>query len=158
MDFVVSLFQFICFRIYGKPELNRADYIVMDRQKLEYLNGVEKLNCAYYGYFNGLVAWFQEIAARTKKYWCPIKHAQRVYAIHSRCQKFLDYVECEDYRKKDAAIRKRLQGLGYGFGTSIEGRHQGASIVWSVILGMIKLQDQHRLNIWEAQWGEYEKF
>ena len=111
MDLIVSIFQFVCFRIYGIPKVNRADYIVMDRHKLGYLNGVEKLNCAYCGYFNGLIAYVQEIAARTEQYWCPIKHAQRVYTIHSRYQKFLDYGECEDYQSKITAIRKDFRDL-----------------------------------------------
>lgn len=68
MDVIVSIFQFICLRIYGIPKVNRADYDVMDRQKLEYPNGLEKLNCAYCGYFKGLIAYVQEIAARTEQY------------------------------------------------------------------------------------------
>ncbi len=111
MDIVVSVFQFICFRIYGIPRVIRSDYVVVDRHKLGYLNGVEKLNCVYCGYFNGLISYVQEIAARTEQYWCPIKHAQRVYTIHSRYYKFLEYGECEDYRTKLAAIRKDFRDL-----------------------------------------------
>ena len=55
MDVIVSIFQFICLRIYGMPKV-----------KLEYPNGLEKLNCAYCGYFKGLIAYVQEIAARTE--------------------------------------------------------------------------------------------
>ena len=106
MDLVVSIFHFICFRVYGIPRVKRRDYIVVDRQRLNYLNGIEKVNCVYCGYFNGLIAYVQEIAARTEQYWCPIRHAKKLYTIHSRYHKFLDYGDCEDYHKKLLEIRK----------------------------------------------------
>ncbi|MDH3535263.1 MAG: hypothetical protein OER87_05930, partial [Gammaproteobacteria bacterium] len=83
MDAVVSVYQAICFRVYDIPRVNRGEYIVVDRHSLQYLNPVEKLNCVYCGYFNGLVAYTQEIASRTEQYWCPIKHARKLAAIHS---------------------------------------------------------------------------
>jgi len=85
---------------------------VIDRHRLDYLNGIEKLNCVYCGYFNGLIAYIQEIAARTEQYWCPIKHANRIYTIHSRYHKFLEYGEYEDYQKKLAALRKDFVDVG----------------------------------------------
>ena len=85
---------------------------MIDRHRLDYLNGIEKLNCVYCGYFNGLIAYIQEIAARTEQYWCPIKHANRIYTIHSRYHKFLEYGEYEDYQKKLAALRKDFVDVG----------------------------------------------
>ncbi len=111
MDLIVSIFHSICFRMYGIPRVARRDYIVIDRHKLGYLNGIEKLNCVYCGYFNGLIAYIQEIAARLEQYWCPIKHANRLHTIHSRYQKFLEYGEYEDYQKKLAALRKDFGDL-----------------------------------------------
>lgn len=111
MDLIVSLYHSICFRIYGIPRVVRRNYIVIDRHRLDYLNGIEKLNCVYCGYFNGLIAYIQEIAARTEQYWCPIKHANRIYTLHSRYHKFLDYGEYEDYQKKLAALRKDFGDL-----------------------------------------------
>ena len=91
LDLVASVYQFICFPIYNIPKVKRTDYIIIDRHALGYLNAIEKLNCIYCGYFNGLIAYVQEIAARTKLYWCPIKHARKVKTLHSRYNKFLDY-------------------------------------------------------------------
>jgi len=112
MDLFVSIFHSICFRMYGIPRVKRRDYVVIDRHRLDYLNGIEKLNCVYCGYFNGLIAYIQEIAARTEQYWCPIKHANRIYTIHSRYHKFLEYGEYEDYQKKLAALRKDFVDVG----------------------------------------------
>lgn len=106
LDLTVSIFQCICFRIYGIPQVKRKAYIVIDRHNLSYLNPIEKLNCAYCGYFNGLVAYVQEIAGRTEQYWCPIKHARKLSAIHSRYHKFLEYGDCLDYQKRLDALRK----------------------------------------------------
>ena len=73
MDITVSVYQWVCFPIYGIPKVKRLDFIVFDRQFLNYLNIIEKINCAYCSYFNGLIAYAQEIAARTEQFWCPIK-------------------------------------------------------------------------------------
>ena len=84
LDFFVSLYQAICFPIYGIPKARRRDFIVFDRHHLAYLNLIEKINCAYCSYGNGLIAYVGEIAGRTEQYWCPIKHASRILGSHSR--------------------------------------------------------------------------
>ncbi|MDD1621877.1 MAG: hypothetical protein LUQ11_10395, partial [Methylococcaceae bacterium] len=100
LDAVISLYQRICFPIYGIPKVNRQDYIVFDRNYLNYLNLIEKINCAYCSYVNGLIAYVQEIAARTEQFWCPIKHARRIKTLHSRYQKFIAYGNAEKYRSE----------------------------------------------------------
>lgn len=111
LDLSVSLYQFICFRIYKIPNVKRRSYIIIDRSKLEYLNIIEKINCFYCEYFNGLIAYIQEIAARTEQYWCPIKHARMVTTMHSRYYKFLEYGDCQGYHKMLDAIRKDFHDL-----------------------------------------------
>jgi hypothetical protein len=111
LDLVVSIYHSLCFRIYGIPLVRRDDYIVIDRHSLQYLNLVEKLNCLYCGYFNGLIAYVQEIAARTEQYWCPIKHARRMSMIHSRYHKFIEYGDGEYYQKRLEQLRKNFDDL-----------------------------------------------
>jgi len=111
MDAVLSFYQFVCFKVYNIPKVKRSDYIVIDRQSLSYLNPIEKLNCCYCGYFNGLIAFVQEIAARTEQYWCPIKHARRKSALHSRYHKFLEYGDGRNYQEKLDEIRKDFEDL-----------------------------------------------
>ena len=105
MDATISLYQAVCFPIYGIPKVNRQDYIVFDRQYLHYLNLIEKINCAYCSYFNGLLAYLQEIAARTEQFWCPIKHAKRIKTLHSRYHKFISYGDAKNYRSRVDIIR-----------------------------------------------------
>ena len=111
MDVFVSTYQFICFPIYKIPKVKRSQYIIIDRHALSYLNIIEKINCVYCGYFNGLMAYIQEIAARTEQYWCPIKHARRVGYTHSRYNYFFDYGDGEDYRKKIEEVRRAFADL-----------------------------------------------
>lgn len=111
MDLVVTVYQAVCFRVYGIPRVRRDDYIVIDRNQLQYLNAIEKLNCVYCGYFNGLITYVQEIAARTEQYWCPIKHARKVAAIHSRYHKFIEYGDSKDYPGRLAALRRDFDDL-----------------------------------------------
>ena len=113
LDFFVSVFQAVCFPIYGIAKIRRADYFVFDRHHLAYLNALEKLNCAYCSYANGLIAYTREIAARTEQYWCPIKHARRVIGTHARYALFDDYGDAEGYQ--DAA-GQAAQDAGQGRG------------------------------------------
>jgi hypothetical protein len=108
LDFFISIFQAICFPIYGIAKVRRADYFVFDRHHLAYLNALEKLNCAYCTYANGLIAYAREIAARTEQYWCPIKHARRVIGSHARYALFDDYGDGENYQARLAELRAAL--------------------------------------------------
>jgi len=111
LDLSVTVFQAVCFRAYGIPRVKRHRYIVVDRQSLAYLNPIEKLNCMYCGYVNGLIAYIREIAGRTEQYWCPIKHARRIASMHSRYGKFLEYGDAEGYRKRLEKIRRDFRDL-----------------------------------------------
>jgi hypothetical protein len=111
LDLVITLYQFICFPVYAIPKVRRADYIVVDRHKLGYLNFFEKLNCAYCGYVNGLLAYATEVAGRTEQYWCPIKHALRLKAVHSRYQKFFEYGDAESYRQRLKQVSEDFEDL-----------------------------------------------
>ncbi len=71
---------------------------MFDRQKLGYLNLVEKLNCAYCSYGNGVLAYVSEIAAKTESYWCPIKHAQKMRSYHRWYGDFAAYGDAENYQ------------------------------------------------------------
>lgn len=111
LDATVSLYQWLCFPIYGIPKVNRRDYMVFDTQYLNYLNIVEKINCAYCSYANGTIAYAQEIAARTEQFWCPIKHARRIKNLHSRYQKFFSYGDAESYRERIEVTRRDFKDL-----------------------------------------------
>ena len=108
LDLFVSFYQATCFPIYGVPKARRGDYIVFDRQKLEYLNFIEKFHCTYCAYGAGLIAYVGEIVSRTEQYFCPIKHAHKILGTHSRYARFLDYGEAADYEARLEAFRVAL--------------------------------------------------
>ena len=114
LDLSVSVFQAICFRAYGIARVRRSQYIVIDRQHLAYLNGIEKLNCVYCGYANGVFAFVREVAGRTEQYWCPIRHAKRVRAPHPHYRAFVDYGDAEGYRRRSIPLRQELRDDGDG--------------------------------------------
>jgi hypothetical protein len=111
MDMSISLYQYTCFPLYNIPKVNRQDYIIFDHQYLNYLNFIEKINCAYCSYANGLIAYVGEIAARTEQFWCPIKHAGRIKNLHSRYQKFIDYGDAKTYQAELSNIRHNFKDL-----------------------------------------------
>jgi len=68
MDGCMTLYQFLCFPLYGIPRVKRREHIVLDRHYLKYLNVIERFNCDYCSYFNGLASYISEIGARTEQY------------------------------------------------------------------------------------------
>ncbi len=109
LDVFVSTYQAICFPLFRIRMVKRSRYIVLDRHHLRYLNSVQRFNCLYCGYANGLIAYVREVASRTEQYWCPIKHARRVTGSHSRYARFLDYGDGEDFDAKVEALREELR-------------------------------------------------
>ena len=105
LDLFVAVYQTVCFPVYGIPRVRRSDYVVFDRGLLAYLNAIEKLNCAYCSYANGVFAYVREVASRTEEYWCPIKHARRVLGVHTRYGRFLDYGDADGYRHELERLR-----------------------------------------------------
>src|SRR5580693_3726063 len=53
LDLTVTIYQAVCFPIYGVPKVPRRDYLIFDRGRLAYLNEVEKVGCVYCSYANG---------------------------------------------------------------------------------------------------------
>jgi hypothetical protein len=98
LDLFVTAYQRICFPVYGIEPVKRSDYLIFDRYHLAYLNIVEKINCAYCSYCNGLLAYVREIAGRTEQYWCPIKHARRVIDVHERYGQFAEFGDAEAFQ------------------------------------------------------------
>ena len=109
LDLWVSVYQAICFRAYGIARVRRSAYIVIDRQHLAYLNAIEKLNCVYCGYANGVFAYVREVAGRTEQYWCPIRHATRVRGPHTHYREFVEYGDAEGYRERLIPLRDELR-------------------------------------------------
>ena len=110
LDAWVSFYQACCFRAWGLSLVQRRAYFSIDRHRLAYLNGLEKLHCLYCSYANGVIAYVREIAARTEKYWCPIRHARRVRHPHERYESFAAYGDAAGFRRTlpshRAALRK----------------------------------------------------
>jgi hypothetical protein len=108
LDLTVTLYQWLCFPLYRIPRVRRRDYFVFDRSHLAYLNIIEKVNCGYCSYGNGLVAYVREVIARTEQFWCPIKHARRVLQAHPYYGNFADYGDGDAYRRDLVELRAAL--------------------------------------------------
>jgi hypothetical protein len=111
LDLMATVYQLVCFPVYGIPKIKRADYFAFDRGLLPYLNWIERLNCAYCTYANCLIAYAREIVARTEQFWCPIKHARRLAQPHARYHQFFDYGDGERYRAELERLRREYPPL-----------------------------------------------
>jgi hypothetical protein len=114
LDLWVTLYQSICFPIYGIARVPRRRHFAVDRHKLAYLNEIEKVNCTFCSYANGLLAYVGDVAARTEQYWCPIKHARAIPTPHQRYRAFLEYGDAHGYRNELPDLRSALQAPARG--------------------------------------------
>jgi hypothetical protein len=75
----------------------------MDRNKLAYLNIIEKIGCMYCGYANGVLLYLKEVAGLTEKYWCGVMHEDKPgFKIQSDQikQDFARFGDKEDFQEK----------------------------------------------------------
>lgn len=104
LDIMVEIYHQICFPIYGIERVKRSQYVqVMDRNRLQYLDPLEKIGCMYCGYANGVLLYFKEIAGRTEKYWCGIMHqAKPGFKVQAHQVKadFATYGDQADFDRK----------------------------------------------------------
>lgn len=109
LDAGVAVYQAICFRAWGIRPVRRRACFVIDRHELAYLNALQKVNCLYCSYANGVIAFAREVTARTEQYWCPIKHATRVRQPHDRYDVFAPYGDAPAYRQRQPSLRAALK-------------------------------------------------
>ena len=100
LDIWLFIYQQTALRLYGIPLVKRSDYIIFDRKHLNYLNLMQKVNCLYCSYMNGLFSYAVEIWGRTEKYWCPIKAARRKKWGHDWEEYFADYGDPQEFKKQ----------------------------------------------------------
>jgi hypothetical protein len=111
IDLFVSVYQAICFPVYGISKVRRSDYLIFDRSALPYLNVIEAFNCFYCSYANGVAGYVREVAGRTEQYWCPIKHARRLRSAHPYYPDFVGYGDAEAFHREQERLRQVLKDL-----------------------------------------------
>lgn len=111
LDAMVSLYQAVCFRIWSIPQTARSQFLRFDRAKLAVLSPLQKLNCFYCSYANGVLAYATEVASKTEQYWCPIKHETEPSGVHKRYQAFARFEgDRHELARRWQALRDDVQG------------------------------------------------
>lgn len=111
LDVSATIYQAICFPIYKIPKVKRSDYVIMDRYNLFYLDRFERISCWYCEYFNGVITYVREMAARTEQFWCPIKHSKSLKEKHSRYEMFFDFGDYTKYREELERRRSSFEDI-----------------------------------------------
>jgi hypothetical protein len=109
LDAWVWVYQAICFRAWRIAPVKRRSYFAYDHHKLAYLNAIEKLNCVYCTYGNGVIAYVREVAARTQQYWCPIRHARKIRDPHKHVAQFVPYGDVQAYKRELPVLRQEIR-------------------------------------------------
>ena len=101
LDIFLELYHRITFRLYDIPLVIRSEYIKFDRYKLNYLGFMDKINCEYCSYANGLIHYASRIGGDTEKYWCPIKHElNKKFNAPSHHVKFIKFGDKKSFERK----------------------------------------------------------
>ena len=74
LDFSVSLYQLIYFTAMEIPKISKKQFVVMERWDLSKLTFLQKINCVYCEYTNGILAYAKAVGNQTEIYSCAIKH------------------------------------------------------------------------------------
>lgn len=109
LDVFITTYQFICFPAYGIRRVTRRNYISFDRHRLKYIKPIQRINCDYCAYFNGVIAYAREVAARTEQYFCPIRHVRRTKGLHPRHKNFLEYGDATNAQARMKNLRQKLK-------------------------------------------------
>jgi hypothetical protein len=101
LDLWTEMYHRLCFPLYGIPLVRRGEYIRIDRHRLKYLKGMQKYNCAYCGYANGVVKYWVKIFAETERYWCGIQHkSDEGFNAPEHHSDFIPYGDENAYREQ----------------------------------------------------------
>ena len=105
LDVGLEIYHRVCFPLYRIPYVERSKYIRIDRHKLSYLDPLQKLNCMYCGYANGLFAYGTQIVAETEKYWCAIQHEEVMgFEAPEHHKDFPKYGDEAGFRKNERTL------------------------------------------------------
>ncbi len=93
LDIMLWQYQVIYFGLSNIPKIDRSQFFTLDRGKLRQLTFMQKLNCLYCAYANGVMAYGKAVTNQTEVYSCAIKHA----TLTSGCEHQDDFYEYEEF-------------------------------------------------------------
>ena len=101
-DLSVSVYQYVCFPLYGIPCVSRRTYVRAGTRGKGMLTPLDRFNCWYCGYASGVIEYARVVVAETERYWCPLRHAKMSGFIEPAYHK--EFVPDKD----PDALRKKL--------------------------------------------------
>jgi hypothetical protein len=100
-DFFIEIYHRITFPLCKMPCVKRSKYIKIDRYKLKYLTFLQKFNCVYCGYGNGVVRYWGQIFKDTESYWCGVQHkSDRKWIAPEHHKNFAKYGDKKGFEEK----------------------------------------------------------
>ena len=94
----LEIYHQVAFRLYGIDLVDGSRYVKFDRYKLSKLTFLQKVNCTYCAYANGLLAYAVKIGSETEKYWCGIKHDIKKDSKYIEPRYHKDFAEYKKYK------------------------------------------------------------
>ena len=104
----IEIYHRITFFLYGIEYVDMKKHFVFNRHSLLQLSLLQKINCIYCEYGNGLASYIKEIIGRTEAYWCPIKNGKNTKYTHKNYKFFMDKNEVKEFEKVRENIRNKI--------------------------------------------------
>jgi hypothetical protein len=108
----LEIYHQITFRLCHIPLVSYKDHFVFDRRHLDYLNVLEKFNCIYCGYYNGLIGYAREIGGH-KRYWVPHQTRTQNFLTSIHSTRIFMNISMQKAAKKERIELRKTGKLSY---------------------------------------------
>lgn len=106
---LIELYHRIVFSLYDIEYVDYKQHFIFKRYKLNKLTLLQKINCIYCEYGNGLASYIKSIIGKTEVYWCPIKNGRNKNFTHEYYNKFIDVDNVENFEFHRENMRNEVQ-------------------------------------------------
>ena len=104
LDVCVCIYQAVCFPLYDIKKVSRNQYLRFDRAAHPGLDAIDRLQCNYCSYANGILSFAREVAKQTEYYWCPIRN--KIGGNFIAPEHHQDFAAYTDQEKLEQLIKK----------------------------------------------------
>lgn len=105
---LIEIYHRVCFYLYDMEYIDYRNHFRFDRHRIGGISPLQKFNCIYCEYGNGLASFTKEVIGKTEAFWCPIKHEDSPESPHAYYQQFMEYGNGRNFEEKRETVREKL--------------------------------------------------
>jgi hypothetical protein len=105
---LIEIYHRVTFYLYDIKYVDYKKHFIFSRHKIYNISPIQKLNCIYCEYGNGLASYVKEIIGKTETYWCPIKNNKDMNITHNEYKYFMDIKDTDRFEIFRDKVRERV--------------------------------------------------